>query len=95
MELTYVGGGACVSTQVQAAQSAAAAIAIAKLDGEPARDPVYECSVNVLWNPATASSPDLVYTGVGCEQTRAMAMRYAVQAVRCNHEPFTPCQPRP
>lgn len=91
-EINYIGGSACTSTQV-AAIEAAAAVAAAKLDGEPAWPPVYDCSISVLWNPPSGASPDLVYTGVGCESTRSTFMRYAVQAVRCSHLPFTPCRP--
>lgn len=90
IELTYVGGGFCVQWYEPAIlQVSALPAAKVSVPGEPAIPPVYECSVNVNFNPGGV--PSLVNSGAGvCEITRPTALRAARQGVLCQFHPV-PC----
>lgn len=91
LTINYVGGSACwpgFETAIQAAKRAAKA---APVYGEPAwLPPPAQCSINVNFDPATASQPDVVKTGIGCAATVAPVLALVRQAVACNIHPV-PC----
>lgn len=82
VELTHVGSG-CDSTELAAVN---AAVTSAKVGGEPAQTPVYQCSITVLWDIQAAATPQLLYAGTGCEGTRHLAISTAARGVSCIHD---------
>lgn len=91
LELTYIGASSCSAGQESAMTAASAANKVA-VGGEPALDPVYSCAIMVAWNLSGPAAVNVVSTGVGCDATRATALRAAVPAVACMHR-LTPCRP--
>lgn len=97
LEIQYV-GGTCADTELAAivaaslkvpAQAAAAKVTVG---GESAISPIYQCSVNVTWDPIAATVPTILGAGTGCENTAGSALAAAAKAVRCQHIPNTPCR---
>jgi hypothetical protein len=89
-EIQFVGGN-CAATEMAAIVAASVkvpALAAGKItvSGEAAIPPVYQCSVNVTWDPTAPSSPTITAAGTGCESTLGVALAAAVQTVRCEHE---------
>lgn len=94
-EITFIGGGACISgleTAINAVRPAAAAKV--SVPGEPSNPVSYQCGATVNFDPATPASATAGYTGAGCDVTRFTAWQSTRQAVLCQLY-NVPCLVRP